>query len=79
MRYFSNKYSKIVKRSGSSPPPAPHYLWILVIWSCVIWPNCDVSNWLWCRAIANPTQPRGQKNFTWGQIFIIIFNVWSEK
>jgi len=46
MHYFSYKFSKIAKRWEHSIP-APHYLSILVIWSCVIWPNCGVSNWLW--------------------------------
>jgi len=46
MHYFSNKFSKITN-TGSSSSPAPHYLPIMLIWSCVIWPNCGVSNWLW--------------------------------
>jgi len=33
------------------------------------------------RAVASPTQPEGggDKNFRWGQIFIIAFKIWSEK
>jgi len=33
--------------AGGSPSPAPHYLSMLVIWSCLIWPNCGFLNWLW--------------------------------
>jgi len=46
MHYFSNKFSKIAKHQGFS---ALSFLSssILVTWSCMIWPNCGLSNWLW--------------------------------
>jgi len=43
MHYFSNKFSKILKRKGLSAPCAPLPL-ILVTWSWVIWSNCGLSN-----------------------------------
>jgi len=50
MHYFDNKFSKIAKRCGLSAFNTP-YLSILVTYGCVIWPNCDFSNWLWRNQI----------------------------
>jgi len=46
MHYFCNKFSK-TPSAGGSPLPVPLLPLILMIWSCVIWPNCVFSNWLW--------------------------------
>jgi len=35
MRYFSNKFSKITKRWGYPPPPAP--LNLRLLWPKVVW------------------------------------------
>jgi len=47
MHYFCNRFSKVAKRRGF-PPQRPLSIDVmLVVWSCVIWLNCDFfSNWL---------------------------------
>jgi len=48
LHYFSHKfYFQKSPSAGSSPPPAPSKSSILMTRSCVIWPNCSFSNWLW--------------------------------
>jgi len=43
LHYFSKKISKIAKCWGLSDSSTPKPF-ILVTWSCVIWPNCCFSN-----------------------------------
>jgi len=46
MHYFSDKFSNVVKRWELLVPT--HFKPFMVMtWSCVIWPNRDFSNWSW--------------------------------
>jgi len=44
MHYFSNKFSKLAKRWGFSPPAHLKHSILVVTWSSVIWPNCVFSS-----------------------------------